>query len=278
MTQRARLKPDMLAGGRDNLRAFEYVEPADGIASNLLIMFHGLGDTQENFAKLAKRMRLPQTAALAVRAPFPLPLDMGWCWHESFEQDGSLIEYVPGEKRRLASLARTREMVLDLLDVLQNKCGWKPGEIFLFGFSQGAMAALDAALASPRPLGGVVCISLNILQEWMDERKHRKTPAPEVAASRETPVLLTHGALDDVVDIDTVREAVAQLKAEGSVRSADLNEFSKEHGMISSEAEMRVVMAFFSKNLKLRSAALDKMEGLVEVAPGKASVTREPRR
>ena len=49
---------------------------------------HGLGDAPRAFAALGRKMALPETAALALRAPLPLPAGLdGTAWHESFDAD-----------------------------------------------------------------------------------------------------------------------------------------------------------------------------------------------
>ncbi|CAM9610239.1 unnamed protein product, partial [Phaeothamnion confervicola] len=67
------------------LRTFTYAPSPDGVDSNLLILLHGLGDTHENFANLARKMALPQTATLALRAPITLPFELGYGWYQAFD-------------------------------------------------------------------------------------------------------------------------------------------------------------------------------------------------
>lgn len=50
---------------------FEYIPAKDGKDANLLIMFHGLGDTKAAFAGLAKQLSLPSTAVISLQAPNP---------------------------------------------------------------------------------------------------------------------------------------------------------------------------------------------------------------
>jgi len=58
------------------LNIFTWRTSPDGVNSNLLILLHGLGDTEKRFADFGKQMALPQTAVVALRAPLPLPFDM----------------------------------------------------------------------------------------------------------------------------------------------------------------------------------------------------------
>ena len=48
---------------------FSYAPSDDDVDENLLILLHGLGDTHVPFANLGKKLKLPQTATLALRAP-----------------------------------------------------------------------------------------------------------------------------------------------------------------------------------------------------------------
>ncbi len=119
-------------------------DPSHDAAGNLLLVLHGLGDTPAPFAQFARRLSLPQTCALALRAPLPLPLGLpGGMWHESFEADGNLIDGRRSrngrgvERRRLDSLEReTRSRLLRLLELLTLRCGWEAHNIHVFGFAQ----------------------------------------------------------------------------------------------------------------------------------------------
>lgn len=66
---------------------FKYIPSIDNVDENLVIFFHGLGDKIEpNFTKLAKSLQLPQTAAVCIQAPTPVPYleEEGYQWFPSF--------------------------------------------------------------------------------------------------------------------------------------------------------------------------------------------------
>ncbi|CAE6426600.1 unnamed protein product [Rhizoctonia solani] len=48
---------------------FVYSPSDDGVDENLLIVLHGLGDTMTPFVRMAKQLKLPQTATLVLQAP-----------------------------------------------------------------------------------------------------------------------------------------------------------------------------------------------------------------
>lgn len=51
----------------------DIVPPSTGQPLNILILLHGLGDTQSSFTSLAKNLNLPETACISLRGPNPIP-------------------------------------------------------------------------------------------------------------------------------------------------------------------------------------------------------------
>ncbi|KAL6062921.1 N-lysine methyltransferase smyd2 [Balamuthia mandrillaris] len=283
---------------------FQWVPSKDGQNENLLLLFHGLGDDHTKFAGLAETMSLPQTCALALTAPLALPLDCGHAWYPYFEDDGTPIKPMQDANRRRWNglLDSVCELTL-VLRVLHNKYGWPFNRIFLLGFSQGAVVAVNLALChysnqqqhghleKGRLLGGVVAISDSLLEEQLMEpellhwRNVEDYPSPARIAERKevpmSPMLITHGKDDEMHPIAKAREKVRllrntfypQQRAEGT-KSEKEEEWNglvwreypgKGHQMPNSEVEGRDLMTFFSKHLYLRNVALEQMKGLVEL-------------
>ncbi|GAB4818644.1 hypothetical protein N2152v2_005690 [Parachlorella kessleri] len=148
---------------------WEYVPPCDGVHENLLVLFHGLGDNPAAFARLARQMQLPQTAALALCGPLSVPFtECGRSWYAAFDDQFELIKGAPGETRRLHSLDATLDALQRLLRMLWQRCGWPPHSIHLLGFSQGGTVALELALrqaAGGQGLGSCVVVSAALLEE-----------------------------------------------------------------------------------------------------------------
>ncbi|KAM0746798.1 hypothetical protein T439DRAFT_306246, partial [Meredithblackwellia eburnea MCA 4105] len=122
--------------------------------SNLLILFHGLGDTQKPFFNLGKSLNLPQTAVLAVEGLKRVPLleEEAWQWWESFDQLGELIPN-PNPTPAISTLID----FLTYLTASPTGPQWLPSQIHLFGFSQGGSLAIHLALAwslLPTPASG----------------------------------------------------------------------------------------------------------------------------
>ncbi|GFH07208.1 abhydrolase_2 domain-containing protein, partial [Haematococcus lacustris] len=126
---------------------WSYSGSADGLDTNLLLLFHGLGDRHTPFAALDAKLALPQTASLALGGPLEVPeSDGGRAWFVTHEEEGwEPIQPRPGETRRLRSLDRTTRLISDLLSRLVDSGRWRYNQLSLFGFSQGGTLALEVA-------------------------------------------------------------------------------------------------------------------------------------
>ncbi|KAK9819687.1 hypothetical protein WJX72_001109 [[Myrmecia] bisecta] len=244
-------------------RGYIYNPSIDGVDENLLILFHGLGDRPDPYGRLTKTMVLPQTASLAVAGPMEIPeTGGGSAWITCYDEEWDEIQPSPAERRRIDSLAKTRGLLMELLDKLHSQCGWPYRRMHLFGFSQGGTVALDLAKTcrGEKRLGSCVSISGALMEEQL------YGAADKAAPKSGTPVLITHGDHDDTVTRAHMKECVVRLKEEGcDVEFETLSD--KGHGMLSSEAEMRLIMAFWARCLSRRPQAAPGAD-FVEVTGG----------
>ncbi|WWD19227.1 hypothetical protein CI109_103685 [Kwoniella shandongensis] len=129
---------------------FSYSPSPDGKDVNLMIMFHGLGDTKAPFFNLAKQLNLPSTAILSLSAPDPIPLmdHPSFSWYSTFTPQ---FDPLP-----ISSQNPTKPLpaLRSLLSTLTSKeIGWKLESIHLFGWGQGGTVALELGLdIGKRPL------------------------------------------------------------------------------------------------------------------------------
>ncbi|CEL55268.1 hypothetical protein RSOLAG1IB_01277 [Rhizoctonia solani AG-1 IB] len=121
---------------------FVYSPSDDGVDENLLIVLHGLGDTMAPFVRMAKQLKLPQTATLVLQAPDLIPfLEQGeemYQWYTSFTSLGEMIE----RPNPLPAVERIHKTI----EYLRDECHWPESRIHLFGFAQGGTVALESAL------------------------------------------------------------------------------------------------------------------------------------
>ncbi|KLT41181.1 hypothetical protein CC85DRAFT_262474, partial [Cutaneotrichosporon oleaginosum] len=122
---------------------FEYAPSRDGSDANLLIMFHGMGDTKAAFAGLGSQLNLPATAVLSLQAPLAIPLmdPPAWTWFNAFDP---LFNPLPNPDPS-PTLPPLRALLSKLMIL-----GWALEDIHLFGWQQGGTMALELALSVGR--------------------------------------------------------------------------------------------------------------------------------
>ncbi|KAG0052494.1 hypothetical protein BGZ83_002524 [Gryganskiella cystojenkinii] len=240
---------------------FKFEHSHDGIDTNLLIFFHGLGDKIEpNFTQLAKSLNLPQTATLCIQAPSAVPFleEAGYQWFPSFNvMTGDLLG--PEHKERMIYVKNiVRPALIKLLKHCMDHCKFTAKQIMLFGFSQGGQIALDLAAFGGFQLNGVLSIA-----GYMMEESENDEPAIKLQT---TKVLVMQGDKDD---LRTVKESKDKLKhlerIFGKVNATQLVVDGMGHGMPNSEAGWRPLMEFFALNLQNRQLRLEAMADLYEV-------------
>jgi phospholipase/carboxylesterase len=157
----------------------------------LLLLLHGVGGNEHNLFDLASSLD-ERFLILSVRAPNTLEPD-SYAWFEvNFTEKGPIINWEQAERSRRALFLFITEAVL-AYDA-------DPEQVYLMGFSQGAIMSASLALTRPDLVAGAVLMSGRILQEIQPF-----IVAPEDLAG--LPILVVHGALDAVVPITSGRAA-----------------------------------------------------------------------
>ena len=211
--------------------------------TNILILLHGLGDTSVSFTNLGKQLALPETACISLQAPTPLPFELGgFHW-------GDDIAFDPASGQMDFDTGFTKAMKIIKQDIIEDglvkKCGYKPREIMLFGFGQGAMAALATANSMTDELGGVVSIGGPM------------PSADESAKAVKTPVLILGGSSNTLI----TRTALDRLKV--AFQNVEYKKWNRAgDGMPRNRDEMLPIMRFFARRLRSRVGV---PEGSVEL-------------
>lgn len=129
----------------------------------LLVLLHGLGDSEAPFARFARAVALPGVLAVAVRGTAPLPgaamlLDdaddaPGFHWGDDLR-----LETASGDVDPDPGFERAARAVMDRLvrGVFVERCGWEMGDVIVFGFGQGGSLALGMASQLRNSPGGDV--------------------------------------------------------------------------------------------------------------------------
>jgi len=171
-----------------------YPSPRESTTS-ILILFHGLGDSEAPFASFGRNLSLPGVLAISVRGvnplppslfgdpPPPTPQQSGG--GEGGEQGqarnfhwGDDLLLSSGEEQELEpdpGYEKTVRLVMGRLvkETLVEKCGWETRDVMLFGFGQGGSVALG--LASRLRVGlGKCCAEESRVKELVDGDEERE--------------------------------------------------------------------------------------------------------
>lgn len=229
----------------------------------ILILFHGLGDSDGPFAGFARSIALPGVLGISVRGTSPLPpmmlgepLDAGPTSHFHWGDDLTLAPGT-GELDPDPGFDKAARLVLDRLvqGTLVEKCGWERSDVLLFGFGQGGSLALGlastirvgprveevrdesgAAPPAPGSFKGVVSIGGPLPPSMI--------PSLSAREKARTPVLVCHGSRSEVVDedaVDLIQREFASVKVVKWKRGDD--------GMPQDRDEVLPMMQFFADRL-----------------------------
>ncbi len=169
--------------GHEEFGGLFYPERLPEKPEALVVLLHGYGADAPDLLDIARLFSpvLPGAAFYLAQAPLRCETHpSGRAWFPLPNLEKATI-------RR--GLRGARSGMVSLLEALAQTLGLGPGSVVLFGFSQGAMVALDAGLSGAAPLGGIVAHS----GLWLGVEGSGSGPA------RQTPALLLHGGSDAVV-------------------------------------------------------------------------------
>ena len=157
----------------------------DGSAPPLLLLLHGVGSNEHDLFGLAPYLD-GRFLIISVRAPNTLePGSYAW-FDVEFTSRGPVIDPAQAEASRNALIAFLGEAVTTY--------GADPKQVYLMGFSQGAIMSASVALTRPDLVAGVVLMSGRILPEIQ--------PMIAPAGSLEgLPFLVVHGTADTILPI-----------------------------------------------------------------------------
>lgn len=178
----------------------------------LCLVLHGLGDTKDGWKDVAPMLGLDRLAFGFVQAP--IPYYGGWSWF-----DTGLEGRVSINNQQVRAARHELDALVD--QVLEQQR--LPAErLFVLGFSQGCLMALDWGLRRRDRLAGIVGISgfLTLLDEF---------PAAFGVTAPTQAVLMTHGLHDNVIPIAYTRPLKDRLVASGA--AIDWREYRKDHGL-----------------------------------------------
>lgn len=152
----------------------------------LLLLLHGVGSNENDLFGLAPYLD-ERFLIISVHAPNTLgPGSYAW-FDVDFTPQGPVIDPAQAEA--------SREALIDFIGEAITAYGVNPNQVYMMGFSQGAIMSASVALTRPDLVAGVVLMSGRILPEIQSL----------MAASEKLeglPILVVHGVADTVLPIN----------------------------------------------------------------------------
>lgn len=187
----------------------------------LIFMLHGCGGNADDILKLAPQIKgqIGNKSFVAV-APdgFQSSIE-GTNVYQWFDIENhyskslfskSYADLNETEKSKFASMAEGMKKASGtlnaFLDFCQEKFGVKDSGTVLFGYSQGAMQALDMGISRKTAVKSIVCVSGCLIPPDKEAIEQRATNGirPEI--------LMLHGTKDNVIDINAAEQTAKALK------------------------------------------------------------------
>ncbi len=161
----------------------------------LLVLLHGLGSNEQDLLSLAPYLD-QRFLIVSLRAPIVLQAGAYSWFNIEFTPKGNFIDTEQAENSRLA--------LLSFLDQLGKQEVYDPKQVYLMGFSQGAIMSLSVALSTPEICAGVVAMSGRLLDSISDKLAN-------LEALNKLHFLVVHGRSDQVLPIECGREIKTYL-------------------------------------------------------------------
>ena len=171
----------------------------------LLVVMHGFGANENDLFDLAKKVA-PQCVIVSLRAPIQVSPN-GFCWYN--------IERLPAKQLKYdyAHVAESRNKVQSFISQFCKSTLADSNNIYLMGFSQGAMMSYELLLKSNVNIKGILALSGRLINESY-------TPPLKVKNLKQKNIFLAHGTSDEIIDFSEFTKASAFFTQQGVTQLA----------------------------------------------------------
>jgi len=195
-------------------------------ADYVVICLHGRNANKHAFLPFVRQMHFLHSLWILPTAPF----------QESDASDEAI--WFSKTEKRIEELTTSRGLIHHLIDETIDAIDVAPENVFLLGFSQGAVMVIDSGLRYHRRLGGLLPLSgFVVYPEQLAEERH--------PSNARVPVFLGYGRRDKIVTVDTGRESYTFLNKFGY--DIEYHEYESAHRI--SSHETRDIRGFLHRHM-----------------------------
>jgi phospholipase/carboxylesterase len=185
----------------------------------VLILLHGYGSSESDLISLAPRLD-KRFLIFSLRAPYETKQG-GYCWCR--------LDFLPD--RQFAydfnEAIKSRQMILSFISNACRAYKADSNNVFVLGFSQGAMMSFELALSAPSKLRGIIALSGRLMPE-------SNRSSADWTKIRGLGFFIGHGTSDDVVACGDSEKAASILKSK-KVPSVVLRKYPMRHAISNEE-------------------------------------------
>ena len=179
---------------------YEIKQPKTGTSdSPLLILLHGYGSHEKDLFSFANQLD-ERLTIVCPQAPVPLQKNR-YAWYD-LDLNSSTSRY------KFSDVQKARENITRFIQQIQQKYGLQNSEVYLGGFSQGAIMSMYIGLSQPELIDGVIALSGQLYPEMKAEIKHN----PDLS---DLKIFMSHGKLDNVLTFEKAEEGYNYLNNRG---------------------------------------------------------------
>lgn len=163
----------------------------------LIIMLHGYGSHEQDLFSMAPMLN-KKAMVVSLRAPQRLPFG-GFAWYDiDFDKIGGKMSNIEQANVSLSKLEQ-------LFEELKQAYTFDTTQVYLMGFSQGAILSYALSLRHPKWFKGVLAMSGYVLKELIPE-KFKPQDHQHISC------FITHGTADEVIPVSWGRSATEVLE------------------------------------------------------------------
>ncbi|MCW7461086.1 alpha/beta hydrolase [Leptospira limi] len=177
----------------------------------LLLLLHGVGSNEKDLFSLADD--LPESLlVISIRGPLVLGRDR-FGWYEISFQGGS-------PKIDIGQQEVSQQKILEFLEYAKSQFQFDENNVWIGGFSQGAVMSYSVGLEHPDRFRGIIALSGRLLEET-------KQKIGTSYKTKKQNIYIAHGTNDNVISITAARSAKEFLELSG--RAPNYQEYPEGH-------------------------------------------------
>lgn len=182
-----------------NLKYEVSLHNAKKVDGPIVVFLHGYGSHEKDLFGFAKNL----DSGLTVVTPrAPITLQEGkYAWYNLSLNQGS-------SRYNFKDVESAKEDILTFIKGFKTKFGLENNEVYVGGFSQGAIMSLYIGLTEPDLIDGVIALSGHIYPEMMAQVKSTKE-------LNDLNIFVSHGKNDNVLSFEKAEKGVQDLKNKG---------------------------------------------------------------